>query len=304
MQPVRAASSHQVISDRFEDLESELGSGSFTLRFGGFVDKGISLDELNGGAGVERGQIQITDRSGDEAVIDLSFALSIDDVVETINADTEIDVTAGIAGDTLVLTDSSGGTGNLIVAEIGGGTTAADLGLGSINVAADSATGEDVFTLHTDTKLTFLNDGNGVRLSAEESADLTITLSDGSAALEIDLGTASTVGDVIDLINEASPGNLSAAISADGNRLELNDLTAGGGTFTVESAEGSSAAEDLGIVYSDTGATVTGQRLVSGLAGTLVSRLNAGSGLDAGRDQYLPIATAPMPWSISVRQKH
>ncbi|MEQ8210401.1 MAG: flagellar filament capping protein FliD [Lacipirellulaceae bacterium] len=282
LQPVRVASSHQVISDRFEDLESELGSGSFTLRFGGFVDKGISLEELNAGAGVERGQIQITDRSGDQAVIDLSFALSIDDVVETINASTEIDVTASVAGDTLVLADSSGGVGNLSVAEVGGGTTAADLGLGSINVAADTATGADVFTLYDDTKLTFLNDGNGVRLSAAGSTDLTVNLSDGSDPIEIDLGTATDLGEVVDLINAASPGNLSATISADGNRLELSDLTAGGGTFTVESADGSSAAEDLGIVYSDTGATVTGERLVSGLADTLVSSLNAGAGATLG----------------------
>ena len=41
-----------------------LGEGSLTIRTGGFVNKGIGLDELNGGAGVTRGEIRITDRSG------------------------------------------------------------------------------------------------------------------------------------------------------------------------------------------------------------------------------------------------
>ncbi|QDS98326.1 flagellar filament capping protein FliD [Adhaeretor mobilis] len=280
IQPVRVASTQQLISSQFESLESDFGTGTFSFQFGGFVDKGVSLDSLNGGAGVQRGKIKITDRSGEDAVVDLSFAQSIDDVVDAINADTTIDVTASVSGDALTLTDSSGGGGNLTVQEVAGGTTAANLGLGGIEIAADTITGNDIFTLYDNAKLTSLNDNNGVRLSAEGANDLEITLTDGSATLNIDLGTATTLGEVVDLINAASPGDVSAAIAADGNRLEITDLTGGGGAFVIESSEGSSAAEDLGIVNNAVGATVSGERLVSGLAGTLLSTLNAGSGFD------------------------
>ena len=73
-------------------LDTAVGEGTLRLRFGGFVDKGMDLSLLNGGAGVERGQIRITDRSGASEVIDLRSALTIDDVVEAINSSDKIDV--------------------------------------------------------------------------------------------------------------------------------------------------------------------------------------------------------------------
>ena len=41
-----------------------VGAGTLTLRNGGFVNPGASLDLLNEGEGITRGQIKITDRSG------------------------------------------------------------------------------------------------------------------------------------------------------------------------------------------------------------------------------------------------
>ena len=79
--------------------------------------------------------------------------------------------------------------------------------------------------LHAGTKLSSLNDGNGVQLRSGN--DLAVTLQDGST-VNIDLGDASTLGDVLDAINAASPAKVSATISGDGNRLVLTDLTAGG----------------------------------------------------------------------------
>ena len=75
------------------------------------------------------------------------------------------------------------------------------------------------------------------------------TLADGTE-LSIDLVDAVTLGDVIKQINAANPAKLSAAISDDGRRLELTDLTAGGGGFSVANGAASSAAEDLGLVAS------------------------------------------------------
>src|SRR3954447_19999839 len=77
--PVQTASSQQLLSQSFATSEA-IGAGSFTFGVGGFVDQGIALSEFNGGAGVHAGKIKITDRSGDSAVIDLSFARNVDDV--------------------------------------------------------------------------------------------------------------------------------------------------------------------------------------------------------------------------------
>lgn len=277
--PVRTASSQQLVSNSFEDLTTAFTQGSLSFQFGGFVDEGINLKELNSGAGFDRGQIKITDRNGASAVIDLRYASTVDDILTAINSDTSIDVTAGTSGDTLTLTDTSGGSGNLVVQEVAGKTTAASLGLSGINVASNSATGADVFSLYTDTKLSSLNGGNGVQIRSEGINDLTLTFRDESAALEIDLADSTTLGDVIDKLNAADPARLSAAIASDGNGIELTDLTAGAGTFSVASLDSGTAAEDLGIVASTTGSTISGNRVVSGLRDALLSNLNGSQGL-------------------------
>jgi flagellar hook-associated protein 2 len=273
--PVQTASAQQVLSQSFAK-DAPVGAGTLTFQTGGFVDKGVSLDQLNLGAGIQRGSIRITDRNGDKALIDLSTAQSVDDVIKAINNNTSINVTATAEGDHFKLTDNTGGTGNLIVQDVAGGTTAVGLGLAGINVAASTADGTDVFALHVGTKLTALNDGNGVQLRSGN--DLAVTLADEST-LDIDLGTATTLGDVITAINAADPLKLSAQISADGNRIEVTDLTAGAGTFAVANVGVGTAATDLGLTNTVAGGTITGSRLVSGLRDTLVSSLRGGQGL-------------------------
>ena len=274
--PLQTASAQQLASGSFQSLDDLVEEGTLKFGFGGFVDKGISLDELNAGAGVRRGTIRITDRAGNTADIDLRLARSVDDVLNAINNNTTASVSAAAVGDTFVLTDTSGGAGNLRVQDVGGGQTALDLGLASINVAANQATGADVLALHTGTKLTTLNDGTGVPLASGN--DLAITLADEST-LNIDLGSATTLGAVLTALNAANPAKLSAAISADGNRIELSDLTAGSGTFAVTSVGTGAAAEALGLTVDAAGGTITGRRLLSGLRDSLVTSLRGGQGL-------------------------
>jgi flagellar hook-associated protein 2 len=278
VRPVQVASAQQLISQRFDASTSSLGTGTFSFRTGGYVDQGISLDQLNGGSGVPRGKIRITDRSGATAVIDLTAARSVDDVLAAINSSIDIAVKASTSGDQFVLTDSSGGAGNLVVQEVAGGTTAAGLGLAGINVASNSATGADVFKLYAGTKLSTLNDGNGVQVSASGIVDLDIDLHDGSS-LAIDLKDAATLGDVVTQINAADPAKLSAAISADGTRLQLTDLTAGANNFSVANGVVGTAASDLGLAATTSGATISGGKLAPGLRDTLLSSLNGGQGL-------------------------
>src|SRR5262249_39359502 len=149
------------------------------------VDTAVSLGDLNGGAGVARGQIKITDRNGDAALVDLRFAETIDDVVAAINSTEGISVSARAGGDHPMLGDHSGGTGNLRVQDVGSGTTAADLGLAGINVASDEAAGQNIVKLFTRLRLDQLRDGNGISLRTG-LPELSVTLHDGSTR-QIDL---------------------------------------------------------------------------------------------------------------------
>ena len=282
--PVRQTQTHHLISSGVAARDQALGGGTFSFRYGGHVDPGVALADLNAGQGVSRGKIRITDRSGASEVIDLRYVQTIDDVLAAINSADDIAVKAVAVGDRLRLVDSSGGSGNLRVQEVSGGSTAADLGLAGINIAAVSATGSALVELFDGYALENLNDGNGLALR-DELPDLQVTFRDNSAALSIDLNPTSgdsprTIGDIVDRLNAADPARLQAAISSDGKRIELTDLTTnGGGTFAVTSAVGGSAAEELGLTASASGDTISGRRLIAGLKTTLLGTLGGGDGL-------------------------
>ncbi|MCA9123745.1 MAG: flagellar filament capping protein FliD [Planctomycetaceae bacterium] len=180
--PIRRAQAHQLLSSGFASKTDPLGAGEITFGFGGFVDQSVSLDRLNAGAGVERGKIRITDRTGTTETIDLRFATTIDDVVDAINAASDINVTASTDGDRIKLTDSTSAgqvTANLRVRNEGLTTTATGLGLDGIDTAAAEATGNDILQLYDGLELSQLNDGNGVRFK-QGVPDLQVNLQDGT----------------------------------------------------------------------------------------------------------------------------
>ncbi|UCD74944.1 MAG: flagellar filament capping protein FliD [Phycisphaerales bacterium] len=158
-------------------LSFEFGKGGLA------VDK--ALEDLNGGDGVARGRIIITDRDDNQATIDLTDVISLNEVLERINDSTDISVTATVDGDHLVITDTSGGSGTLTVANATGYTTATDLGIAG-SAAGNTLTGTDINTLGLGTALTSLNDGNGV-LTRNNVADFRITARDGTL-IDVDLG--------------------------------------------------------------------------------------------------------------------
>ena len=283
--PLQVAQNQQLLSSKFASTSAPIGAGTLTFQSGGSVDPGASLDLLNGGNGFTRGEIQITDRSGTSAVVDLRSATSIDDVLNAIN-NAGIGVQATTRDNQIVLTDTTGQTAsNLKVAEVGGGATAASLGLAGINVAANQASGSNIFQLFGDIPLNQLNDGNGVTFN-NFLPDLQLNFRDGTSAT-VDFNalnsdsTQQTLNDVINTINNAAPGKIQAAIGPN-NNLVLTDLTTNnGGTFSVSDLNGSSAAEDLGFTTAASGATITGQQLLGGLKTVLLSSLNGGAGLGA-----------------------
>jgi flagellar hook-associated protein 2 len=280
--PIKKASTHQLLSERFGSSTTPIGAGSLSFQFGGHLNDSVALDQLNGGNGIQRGQIRITDRSGASATVDLRYAFSIDDVLEAINNSTSINVTASTKGDQIVLTDNTGqSTSNLIVAQVGSNTTAADLGLANINVASAVATGTDIISLGDDTFLSTLNNKTGVGIRKGVS-DFSITFGDAST-LEVDLENEATISDILNTLNAVDPARLEARISTDGDRIELVDLTgASAATFEVQSVNGSTAARDLGFektALAGTPSIISGDRVQAGLKTTLLSRLAGGSGI-------------------------
>ncbi len=286
--PLRTAEYQQFFSSGVASDRDPLGGGTLTFRFGDNVRRSASLDLFGGGTGFVRGKIRITDRSGASAEIDLSAAQTLDDVLEAINASSAINVSAEVVGDRIRLSDRTGQTqSNLMVQEVGRGTTAASLGLAGIDVAAPLADGQDLLRLTEGTALGELNDGNGI-VTSTVLPDIAYTLSDGTTG-QIDLspvpsggGTAQrerTLGQILSVINAAQPGKLKAEIAPDGDRLIVTDLTAGSGAFSLESLYDSTALADLGLSGAAAGGVITGRRLLGGLQTVLLSSLGGGKGL-------------------------
>lgn len=179
-------SNHALISQGYADAEAmPVGTGTITLELGGGqVDRATDLDTLNGGEGIRRGRIEITDRAGNSVEVDLTAVLTVDDVLQAINSQTAVNVRASASGDRIILEDLNdiAEAGSLMVRDLGGGHAAEDLGLAaSVSAAAGDPLiieGADVIDLGGSMLLSALNDGNGVG-RARTGADFIIQRDDG-----------------------------------------------------------------------------------------------------------------------------
>lgn len=180
------ATSQKMTKGYVDRTTTPLGLSSLSFEFGrGMLSVDRDLESLNAGAGVDRGRIVITDRSGGQATIDLTDVTTLNEALERINNAAAVKVTAAVDGDRLVVTDTSGGAGTLTIANGEGDTTATDLGIEG-SAAGNVLTGSIINTIGGNTALGALNDGNGV-LTRNNVADFTITARDGTV-LSIDLG--------------------------------------------------------------------------------------------------------------------
>lgn len=221
------------------------GSAAGTLLGGDlnpYVTETTKISSLFGGAGAALGGLRIENGSLNE-VIDLSGLTTIEQVLNRINkagvevnahindSKTGIDVTNLMSGMEMKISET-------------GGNTAETLG---------------IRTLHGQTQLDDLNDGQGVNIY-EDHDDLVVTARDGSS-FNVRLDGASTVQDVIDMINGAA-GTAGVAVTAslavDGNGIRLVDTTGGGGDFSVQRAAGSAAIDGLGLEQTVSGNEIVG----------------------------------------------
>lgn len=179
---------HQLIGRGFANADSQpVGVGTMSLEIGhGRLDPPTSLKLLNGGEGVRRGKIEITDSSGDKAIVDLSTALSVRDVLDGINSRTDIQVNARIEAGHLVIEDLAGGDqASLTISEVGGGHTATDLGIAQQDDDEDgSIVGDNILYLSDTMRFDVLNDRNGVSVG-KGNRDIDITI--GSRTFTIGL---------------------------------------------------------------------------------------------------------------------
>ncbi|MCG6156868.1 flagellin N-terminal helical domain-containing protein [Rubinisphaera margarita] len=205
-----------------------------------------SLAELNDGRGVpvdSPSELQIVRRDGSELNIELDGAKTVQDVLDLVNAADPGVLTASLntTGNGIVLSDTSG-TGALTVID---NAISEALKVAGVDDGNANLTGTSVGATSTTTTLASLNAGAGVPVGA---GTLDITRRDGSV-VNVDLSTAVTVQDVLDLVNAVDPGNLVMTHNATTKGFELND-NSGTGSLTV--AE-STLSTGLGIAGTEDG---------------------------------------------------
>ena len=218
------------------------------------------LTDLNGGLGLDwNGGLRI--RQG-EQVYDVSFdgVSTIGEALNAIEASGAM-VSASISADGKHLEIKSRLSGVDFAISEGNGNLAQQLGLSTFN---------------SSTRLSELNYGRGIQLSA--GADISIRRNDGSE-LQIDLDGAYDVQDVLDAINnhpdnQAPDSRILASISPNGGGFVLASNipspapSPDPGPITIRSLNGSTAAQDLGLVRSGDSESVasseSGQYVVQG----------------------------------------
>ncbi|MEQ8790170.1 MAG: hypothetical protein RIC55_27995 [Pirellulaceae bacterium] len=211
-----------------ETLAAFAGTGAININ---------STGVTSGGSGVEFDQtsgIQVTN-GGKTYQISFQDAVTIEDLLNSLNgskADLHAELNASRTG--IDIRSRTSGA-DFTIGE-NGGTTATELGVRTFNL---------------DTQLSSLNHGRGVHTT--EGTDFIIRRNDG-VSIEVDVSTAQSVEDVLDLINNHL-GNLdpntsvSARLAATGNGIEIVDDNPQG-LYELQLTRDplSEAAWDLGLI--------------------------------------------------------
>jgi flagellar hook-associated protein 3 FlgL len=226
------------------------------------VSTSTRIIDLNGtgGSGVSLGEIQLGNGTTSK-IVDLTGADSLGDVINDINAAGVGNITASInaAGNGITLT--GGAADNVTVKDVGGGTTAEDLG---INQATGAGTGVPVVGTSVQPKVTDLTPLASLR--GGQGIDQTdgFTITNGQKTATINLSSATTVQDLLNAINGSGTGAV-ASINSAGNGINIQNSIQG--TQLAISENGGTTAADLGV------------RSFS--PSTPLSQLNGGKGITA-----------------------
>ena len=265
-----------------------------------YVERSIPLGkrklvEFNYGTGVDEGFIQVTNRSGQIARIDLRGVKTLEEVAYRISNTNDlndrrlaINVTIDENLRALVVEDTSSPndyiTGQRIeIEDIGNGRIARQLGiLGESEVGSSVLTGRDLAPIDLTTNLDSLNRGSGVELGKFKITDRV-----GNSAV-VDISDAETLTDVRELINQAGT-NIRARINTGGNGILIVDGSSplAQGTIRItEFGENTHTARGLGILTPEGGVTGNiyfGESLDPNITeDTPIALMNRAQGFDLG----------------------
>ena len=185
------------------------GLDSFTIDRGdgGLLTSDIEIAALNGGAGIQRGRIELM-VGGTTTMVDLRDVVTLDDVLDRLN-ESGANVIVTMRDQRLHIESTSGDA--VSVSGVGDVTTAHDLGL-TTDGSSGELIGEPVVTLGESTLLSSLNDGLGVFIR-DGAPDLRITTSDGVVHDITIPASAMTLGEVMQAIETGTNGSVETAIA-------------------------------------------------------------------------------------------
>lgn len=206
---------------------------------GARVTEFTDMSTIRGGLGIDPAGFTITNGAKSKTISITAF-MSVERLLNQINgAGLGVHARINAAGDGIDVLNAVQGT-SMSISE-NGGTTAADLGIRSFGPS---------------TMLAQLNDGRGV--ASVTGDDFSITTADG-AVTDVDLNGPLTVQDVLDQINTAAAGRVTASFAAAGNGIVLTDNTTGSTPLAIAPLNFSNAALDLGLTTAPaSGNTITG----------------------------------------------
>ena len=197
------------------------------------------VSQLNGGTGIAEGSFSITDRSGNSNTVSITSSMTLENVISAISgASSNLTASINSSGNGITITDTSSVIKqSLTVSEVSGGTTASSLGI--IGKRDGNLEGIDLnAALSEATLISELNGGQGLTLGD-------INLVNGAASGTVSLSSATTIGGVISLINNAGH-NVTASINSAGNALQV--ISNNSSTVAVVNNIGTdTTAEELGI---------------------------------------------------------
>jgi flagellar hook-associated protein 3 FlgL len=268
--------------------------GALSTRVQGTADLTPSLSattrlvDLKGAtsAGVHPGAIQLSNGTT-SGTIDLTSADTIGDVITHINDAGVGGITASVGADGVSIKLTAGGGDDITVTDIGGGRTAADLGIATATGAGAGVdvNGTSVAPILTAlTPLADLKAGAGIDLSSG------MIVKNGQSTANIDFSGAATVEDLLNKINSANVG-VRAEINAAGSGINILNPTQA--TQLTIAENGGTTASDLGVRSFNPNTKLSelnggkGVRTVSGDDFSITDTAGVSFNVDLGSEQTI-----------------
>ncbi len=253
------------------------------------------LADLNGGAGVSPGSIQISDGSH-TSTVDLGSAKTVGDVVNAIQSNApagdRVEVTLGATGLNVALINPGGGN-TLAISDLGGGNTAKQLGIAGVSnsnsisgaalnptLSLDTSLGSLLGTsasatvtspgANNDIQITAIDHGsanNDVAISfvsdnSLPAGDVTVNYNAGAGQLTFNVGPGgATANQIVSALNASPAGSVFQASLVSGDSTSQNLAGTGqvnlAATATTAGGAGTNLDQTGGLLISSGGTNYT-----------------------------------------------